>query len=398
MGKQVQFTCYKCYRDNRIIDVSYYSPSVDKVFKPLTYQSGMEWPLIELPSRECFNHTIKFDRTVSENLIFHSGHYSLDDSPLIAVCRHCFDKGDITEIPEEIFYGSYNTFVVAGSKGVGKTELFTLMTDDIQRYGHKYFEGKSVTFVEDTEERKNRKDRIIELSRYGQLPGTASDEQTSIIFKIRDGVKADEVYSIYDAAGERFDDYSSDTLASHQYLKHAKGILLLVDVLQLPSIRMKVSDDKIEEFTTAQEQDIVSIVSNVTRLIRSTRNISLRAKIDVPVAVVLTKIDTVLDVFPTVLDEKFKKLGWTKDQHQERIEQVSQTIERFLDDMGEGAFLAQLKTNYSDVKYFAVASRGLDFEIDEEIEPFLVELPLIWLMQDRHKGALSKLKKWLGGQ
>ncbi|HEL9630886.1 TPA: hypothetical protein U0K61_002073, partial [Streptococcus suis] len=62
---------------------------------------------------------------------------------------------------------------------------------------------------------------------------------------------------------------------------------------------------------------------------------------------------------------------------------------------------SQLRSEYSNIKFFTLSSRGLNFEAgeDEDIESFLVELPLLWLMKGiENNGLKAKFIAWLGGQ
>ncbi|HEL1838512.1 TPA: hypothetical protein U1346_000825 [Streptococcus suis] len=402
MKNMVQFVCPKCYSENRIKDIIYYSPSKMRVYKPVVIGAGIEFPVKDaITDQYCDGASIQFSTVVSESNLSPMGIFSEDGRPLIAICKYCYENSEHTEIPEEIFRGDYKTFVIAGSKGVGKTELFTLMTDDIQRYGHKYFEGDSVSYIESSEEKSRRRQRIENLKRNGRLEGTANDSRESIIFKVKSSSSKEDVYSIYDAAGERFDDYSSSTLASHAYFKYAKGIFLLIDILQLSAVKARISPERRTEYSGTRNQDISSLVSNVTKIIRSSRNISQGVKISVPIAVILTKVDVILDDFSDIFDEGFVKIGFTKDKSIERIEQINQVTEKFLNNIGEVALLSQLRSEYSNIKFFTLSSRGLNFEAgeDEDIESFLVELPLIWLMKGiENNGLKAKFIAWLGGQ
>lgn len=72
-----------------------------------------------------------------------------------------------------------------------------------------------------------------------------------------------------------------------------------------------------------------------------------------------------------------------------------------MNNIGEIALLSQLRSEYSNIKFFILSSRGLNFEVgeDEDIDSFLVELPLIWLMKgNEHNSLKSRFMAWLGGQ
>ncbi len=390
MKERVQFVCHRCYRENRISDVTYYSPSKMRIFTPKIEGAGVELPLEE-------GGTIQFPSVVSENNLYSRGILSEDGKPLIAICKYCFQNNEQTEIPEEIFQGKYKTLVIAGSKGVGKTELFTLMTDDIQKYGQIYFDGRVVNYIEDNEEKFRRKQRIEDLIINGRLEGTASDSRESIIFKVKTSSVKEDVFSIYDAAGERFDTYTSSTLASHSYFRYATGIFLLIDILQLSGVKSRIRQDILEEYSGNQNQDLLSIISNLTKIIRTSRNVAPGTKISVPLAVILTKVDTILEEFSNTFGEEFIRLGFSKDDSAKRIEIINNITEKFLIDIGETALISQLRSEYSNIKFFTLASRGINFEIGEEVEPFLVELPLIWLMK-ANSGFKSKIMSWFGGQ
>ena len=142
---------------------------------------------------------------------------------------------------------------------------------------------------------------------------------------------------------------------------------------------------------------MLSIISNLTKIIRTSRNVAPGTKISVPLAVILTKVDTILEEFSNTFGEEFIRLGFSKDDSAKRIEIINNITEKFLIDIGETALISQLRSEYSNIKFFTLASRGINFEIGEEVEPFLVELPLIWLMK-ANSGFKSKIMSWFGGQ
>ncbi len=92
--------------------------------------------------------------------------------------------------------------------------------------------------------------------------------------------KKNVILTFYDTAGENLD--NPDRMdVMNQYIPNSKGIILLLDPLQVPSIRAQLAG---KMKLPAQNSDTVQILNRVVTIIRNIKNMKPGQKIDIPIA------------------------------------------------------------------------------------------------------------------
>ena len=171
----------------------------------------------------------------------------------------------------------------------------------------------------------------------------------------------------------------------NRLFSNASGILLIIDPLSFMKALDKV------ELKTGLDRSIVGncddILSVFTEGIRKAINSERYKKIEIPIAVVLSKYD----IFDSLVPEDYivklpsphcKLSGF--DDNDRRT--VNDEIASLLDSWGARSFTSQLENNYKTYSYFAVSALGLDnnpssrrFDIPH---PHRIEDPILWLMKE----------------
>jgi hypothetical protein len=185
---------------------------------------------------------------------------------------------------------------------------------------------------------------------------------------------------MYDAAGEYY--LSSDRVSGLRFLGSTAGMLLVVDPFSLAAVRtrMEADDVALPAHSTSPPDDVVSRIADGLREQSVGRR---RDRIDVRVAVVVTKCDVLIDRGP--VPHPYETVD--DDGREAR----SAAVARWLDaTAGEGGLVRQLANQYAEIGYFAVsaldafgaaprasARTGRDVHNDQP------SAPLRWLLAER---------------
>ena len=111
-------------------------------------------------------------------------------------------------------------------------------------------------------------------------------------------------------------------------------------------------------------------------------------KLDIPVAVVLTKFDTILNHRAFGPQAIIRKSSLTiKDGRVDmaEIQQVDAEIRYWLEQIGESPFIDALDANFREYYFFGVSSYGAppknQYTLVDEIKPHRVLDPILWLFK-----------------
>ena len=153
---------------------------------------------------------------------------------------------------------------------------------------------------------------------------------------------------LYDAAGERYQ--TSDDVAGLRFLGATAGVLFVIDPLAFDPVRTRMEEsDVVLPMHSTELPD--GVVGRFTAGLREHGGRSSADRIPVPVAVVLTKCDVLVDGGP--VRHPYDDLGEGDDCRAAR----SAAVERWLETTaGEGGLVRQLHTDYERIGYFAVSA------------------------------------------
>jgi len=198
-------------------------------------------------------------------------------------------------------------------------------------------------------------------------------------------------FTIYDGAGEDHTERLDPTSAICGYISASNAIIITLDPLILTNLRKQINSDvrRNSGATEGDSDSAVEIVNSVATYIKAARGISSERFLTIPVAVVLTKFDTILQLnsLPRNAVVRRRSMAISNGHiNMTEIEQVNDEIRNWLDDIGESSFINALDANFKNYYFFGVSSYGTPPQsqgtINDEIRPHRVLDPVLWLFKE----------------
>ena len=293
------------------------------------------------------------------------------------------------EIPSDFLNGENFSVALLGAKASGKSNYIGVLINEIKKKMTSAF-NCTLSLASSEESREYYNDHYYEpLFKNGRVvDATSQDEIPPLIFPLRFMDKKNRMtkvaaLSFYDTAGENLDS-PDQMVVNNRYIPNAHGIILLLDPLQVPSIRERLKD-KIP--LPAQNTDVIEILSRIVETIRNVKNI--RGTIKTPLALAFTKIDA-LEEFDILRDDSCLK---EESEHLKRgmfvktdFESVNIEMQDVLENWMDGE-LEQLMKNFENYAFFGLTSlggvpNGNKLSTDK-ISPRRVLDPLLWLLAEK---------------
>jgi hypothetical protein len=187
--------------------------------------------------------------------------------------------------------------------------------------------------------------------------------------------------SFFDSAGE--DMKSLDIMSAEaRYICYASGIVFLLDPLQIDAVRQIVPDQNLPVRDPMSEPPY--IVERLRELFERQFNLSPTKRIEIPVAFVLSKVDT---LFPIIDPGSGLKLtgehfGYFNTAD---AQSIHTEIWNYLQSWMGGGFSDRVKTNFSIFNYFGVSSLGSAPSKEgkvESISSLRIEDPFLWILYE----------------
>ena len=200
-------------------------------------------------------------------------------------------------------------------------------------------------------------------------------------------------FTIFDGAGEDHEDQLDPSSTVCRYIKASKAIIVTIDPLVMPSVRRSgIVDPQVISNSLAgdsgsdkNEEDIINGVANY---IKAARGIRANQLLDVPVAVVLTKFDTILNhpaFGPQALIKNSSLTIRDGKVDMSEIMQVNDEIKNWLYQIGESKFIDILDSHFKEYCFFGVSSYGApplnENTLPTEIKPHRILDPILWLFK-----------------
>lgn len=308
----------------------------------------------------------------------------------IRVCPICHNL-----IPPGAEEEGNRIFVILGPKSVGKSHYIAVLINQLKNYVSTEFNGV-LNAASDSTTMKYREmyyKRLFEEKR--KLPPTKSydvsdESREPLIYYMRifDSDKPKVfTFAFFDTAGE--DLVSSDKMMSlnlNSFISKAAGIVYLVDPLQIRYINQRIH----VENKPPVGPDVSDVLNNICQIIRTNKKMSPRARIDIPLAVVLTKSDV---LFKNSEDEEEDKVlfGQCSSLHIERergkfdkenFDQIDAELTEYLHRCLGDNFI-QTVGGFQEHCFFAVSALGCNptgSGLPRAVNPMRVEDPFIWLL------------------
>lgn len=314
-----------------------------------------------------------------------------------ATLRKCPSCGEI--IPKMALETPNLPFSIVGVSNSGKTNYITVMLHELGRSS-----GLRLALGHQTKATLDHQNTNYNLI-YEQhtIPeATQSGESTPQIWFIKNLQKrrGNEVptytFTIFDGAGEDHENNLDPSSTVCRYINASRAIILAIDPLVLPSIRKGgVVDFNIMSNSLGgdegQSKNAEDVINSVATYIKTARGIKTTKMLDIPVAVVLTKFDTIINhpaFGPQALIKKSSLTVRNGTVDLSEIQQVDAEIRNWLEQIGEGAFIDTLDSHFKEYYFFGVSSYGSPptdaYSLPEMIKPHRVLDPILWLFKRAH--------------
>ena len=187
--------------------------------------------------------------------------------------------------------------------------------------------------------------------------------------------------TIFDTAGENLDDENVMAVVN-KYIYFSKGIILLLDPLQLPMVRESLAGKGIN--LPPEHTDPVDILTRTINLIRKGQNMKMSQKIDIPIAVTFTKIDATRSLFDPSMSINQPSNHVNRGNFDETdANTVNLDMQALIQEWYGSELLNLLKANFDSYAFFGVSALGSDPDTSKKIpqfRPFRVEDPFLWLL------------------
>ncbi len=304
-------------------------------------------------------------------------------------CKHIYCDVVKKEIPNGFLSGPSLPIALIGAKASGKSNYIGVLINEIKKKMTARFNCSLDICC--SEESKHFYDRFYHDPLFNGYVVEATDTGVipPLIFPLRfmdakNRIKNVATLTFYDTAGENLD--STEGLEIfNRYIPNAKGIVLLLDPLQVPAIRKQLQGKiALPEINT----DVTEILSRVIENIRNVKNI--RGTINIPLALAFTKMDALeqFDVLPpdSCLREESEHLrqgAFVLSDFENTNIEMRDILENFLDEE-----IVQMMKQFSKYSLFGLSALGavpsgkkLSGDV---IQPKRVLDPLLWILAE-HK-------------
>ncbi|WP_028559399.1 TRAFAC clade GTPase domain-containing protein [Paenibacillus pinihumi] len=300
------------------------------------------------------------------------------------LCPKCHNELPVTagKVPS-------NIISIIGASQVGKSVYMTSLIHTLQHTTADHFDAACMPLTTEIS-RKFRTNYEEPLFERGDLLASTQKEkmQEPFIFQFvfRDESKPPLTLVFFDVAGEGM--VEQDYLGLHgQHIKNSSGILLLVDPLQIRSIREKIRiqlGDKPGEWVSQYDEPRDVVLTLFGDFIAYQEN----SKTDIPTAVVLTKSD-MLHILKDEEGEYIKSNSNIFNNMVHRnyfnlteFENIDGEIRRFMERV-DRPFKGTMDVYFKDTAYYAVSALGsnpMNQKMQTVVSPIRVDEPFIWLL------------------
>lgn len=203
--------------------------------------------------------------------------------------------------------------------------------------------------------------------------GTTADMYTMLIKSHK--MDVGRQFSVYDIAGEAFNDPTLASMLPQKQMKDSNGIVLVIDPLSAAQMRddAKEAGDDTKNYSEVNSVEVIAnFVSYLKTVLTSSK---IKKKSGKPVAVVITKSD-LASVSKRISYYVIKKKYKADPGLYENFDSARDTLCRqFLQDIGLWDAVNSIEASFSNVHYYPVsaighAANGEEYEPDHVLEPF----------------------------
>ncbi|MEI9851209.1 MAG: hypothetical protein WDN24_10625 [Sphingomonas sp.] len=302
------------------------------------------------------------------------------------LCPHCHQS-----LPPGFAEIRNYVFSVVGARYSGKSHFFPAA---IETFKHERGPRLGLNIMPDMNTRE-RYDRYYYEPLYRQgrgLEATLSaeasvDSALPLVFlgKIsrkdlfgRQRIWAAFTISFFDTPGE---DLRSTMLISNlsRYVYNSDGIIVLVDPTAFPHVQNRLS---LPAPPSGTDEHPVAVLSNIIRTIRDSTGLSETSKIQIPIAVTLSKLDAVESLIDRG-DALLRPTPNIASFSRENCDAVNWSVRTLLASWLDQNFTHTVESEFEHIRYFGVSALGVTPDAGGRIgkvTPHRVTTPFEWLL------------------
>jgi Double-GTPase 2 len=321
------------------------------------------------------------------------------DETTIRICPVCHSR-----LPVHFGKVPSRLIVPVGAKEAGKTVFMTVLVHELMHQTGQRLNA-AITGADDSTRERFTRDYEQPMYRDGKLlaptttaagtphrpplvfrfttEGPRPRAAASSLGRLGRGEPQRTLLSFFDTAGE--DLQSSRSMEQNvRYLGAADGILLLLDPLQMPGARGLAAAETRLPTPGSTDDEPANVLENVTDLIMAARVKKPNDRIDKPLAIVFTKMDSLLgdlkDTSPLLRPPPQTPYFDDRDSLEVHTE-MQRLLARW-----NGSRIDQIaQLNYRHYRYFGVSALGESPTPDNRvsgrgIRPYRVTSPILWIL------------------
>jgi TonB family protein len=318
--------------------------------------------------------------------------------PQEATCHSCHEKTTTRLCPHchsELPYtmGDYKDliFAVIGAKEAGKSHYISVLINTIRNEIGDNFDCSLQPLNEETMTRYREVFYNPVFRKSEVIPATHSaradfNVRTPLIYTLsfrgkgflrRKTIRQVVTIAFFDTAGEDLN--AEDTMRTeNKYIYNSSGIILLLDPLQLRTVRAELPDNTPLPDENTETEDLVD---RVAKLIRIAHGIKGGKLINIPIAVAFSKIDAL----EPLLEGSSLNYASKHEGHfdLEEFGNVSDEMESRVREWSGSSLINSLKNSFKTHAFFGLTALGCNPHKTHKIEklrPRRIEEPFLWLL------------------
>lgn len=220
---------------------------------------------------------------------------------------------------------------------------------------------------------------VVDQLNKGKVPAKTSNTiPKAFNLALRSGGKTKWLMYIYDPSGEAYQD--SVNLTAHRYHEYLSGMVLIVDPFSILSVRRHYEAELSKTWSNVNpsQLNIEDVLSRIILTMEESFELSKTAKINKPLAVLISKVDAFGLEQVIGEDAVEKKCVETIDKKRSDIR--SDIIKRKLIEWGEESLIHQIDTRFSNVRYYTCSALGrIPDSSGADYIPHHVTEPILWI-------------------
>jgi len=313
------------------------------------------------------------------------------------LCPHCH-----SELPHTTGQFKNYIFAVIGAKEAGKSHYIAVLINQIRKQLGPNM-GMLLEPMNDETIKRYRNDFYNPVYNNGQVIETTKSAiadrrvQQPLVYSItfsgkgwlgNDRIKKAFILVFFDTAGEDLND--EDVMSTvNKYIYRSDGIVLLIDPLQLSSVRHQVPNSTALPHINTETSDILN---RTTRLIEKGCELKPTDKLKTPLAIAFSKFDAVLPL----IDPQFQLHASANHDNgfdMGDFEAINSEMMSLLDQWNGQDIIQLAQTRYAKYGFFGLSALGCNPHDTKKISSVLprrVEDPFLWLLAQN--GIIKKVQ------